>query len=700
MHDAPTIDFEDFVKRLKKTSAASVSGENLVVPQLPDPFVPQTATVDHRPHDESPLDSDIIIFTAPAAVGKSTFARALAAKATVPFLDLAKVRVATHSLRGILSAELGTDGPNRLQRGTNCVIIDALDEGRILSGEKNFEEFLNTTFELLVETPGEPRCKEPRLVMFGRTAAVELASIVLELYAPDLTVSSLTIDYFDENAATALILEHARRIEDPDKIDRFEVPIRETIKTFFDAIGAAIGSAPDGLWQDSTGRAFVGYAPVLAALGTLIGGEDNYAKLQQRLRETGIRDAWGVLQEVADQVLTREAKKVNKPLRDAWGDAVPLESYDPSDQLDLLTAFLCGRPTGPSPRLAFRSSGASGAYREAVRMHLPEHPFLRDGIPVNEVLGSYVLAHAIAKGVETTGGQAPSLLAAYGRQPFLWRFCRRLIQDDSTIISGDQVSYMLGSYWSDDSLVANETTIKNIDGEKNLALLRVEGPTNGISAQVLLPLTLRGEIRNISVQLPEEEVLMSGWPDAETRSMLCIGDVQINTGTLAFDLDWLQVGGLSTSASCHLTARQALRDQQLNLEVQSNSSLIIGGSLVGRFPWDTVAETEASAPTDDPIWELLSDCTKYLPRKLPVVVFTSFELTNDPRLDWARRHQGLFPRLLRTLVNNGFARKDTFPSGEDPKMRVRPNLQWSELKAAYTDTNKTNQELRRVFEEL
>ncbi|MCH8998263.1 MAG: hypothetical protein IID48_08335 [Proteobacteria bacterium] len=279
MLEVSTIAFEDLVQRLKKTSAPSVSGVNLAVPDRPHPFVAPTATVDSCPQDEPPLDSDVIILTAPAAVGKSTFARALGAQSTLPLLDLAKVRVATHSLRGILSAELGTDGPRRLQRGKFCLIIDALDEGRVLSGEKNYEEFLNTTFQLLLEAPEEPRHKGPRLLIFGRQAAVELASIILELEAPDLTVSLLTIDYFDESAATTLILEHARILDPSDKVRRFEEPIRQTIKAFFDAIGAAIGSASNGLWQDRPGRAFVGYAPVLAALGTLIGLEKNYPNI-------------------------------------------------------------------------------------------------------------------------------------------------------------------------------------------------------------------------------------------------------------------------------------------------------------------------------------------------------------------------------------------------------------------------------------
>lgn len=699
MREDPILSFEDLVQRLNEHSAPSVSGVNLIVPKRPHPFVAQTAIIDRCPQEEQPLDSDVIILTAPAAVGKSTFARALGAQTTLPLLDLAKVRVATHSLRGILSAELGVDSPGRLQRGEFCVIIDALDEGRILSGEKNFEEFLNTTFQLLLEAPEARSNKGPRLLIFGRPAAIELASIVLELEAPDLTVSFLTIDYFDENAAVTLILEHARGIDTSDKVKRFEGPIRQTIKAFFDAIGAAIGSASNELWQDHPGRAFVGYAPVLAALGTLIGREDNYPKLQQRLREAGIADAWGVLQQVADQVLAREAEKVNKPLRNAWGNAVPPEAYDPIDQLELLAAFLTGQPRQSSPRLSFQSAGAGSAYRETVNMHLPEHPFLRDGVPVNEVLGSYVLAHAIAQGVEAKGGQAPGLLAIYGRQPFLWRFCRRLVLEDS-IISGDQLSYVLGSFWSDETLGSNKATVEIVSGEEDLALLQIVTPTDSITLRILPPVALKREIRGLTVNLPGVEVIICGWPEADTRSMRCTGDVRILAGTLRFDLERLQVGELSTPSSCHIVAQKADGDRQVTIDVQPNSTLIVGGDLVGRYPWDSVAKTEQQAPSGDPIWDLLADCATRLPGKLPIVVLSSYELTDDDRVEWARRHGDLFPRLLRTLVNHGFAKSDPFPSKEDTKMRVRPEQHWSVLKEAYEHTNNIDQRLQRVLKEL
>src|SRR6266567_365306 len=128
---APLIcSFDDLVKRLPK-SPQPPSGPTLSLAKLPIPFVPQTAIIDRAPQNASPLDSDVLLFTAPAAVGKSTFARALSAKSAVALLDLANVPVATQSLRGVVAAEAGSNGPKNLQHGAACVIVDALDEGRL-----------------------------------------------------------------------------------------------------------------------------------------------------------------------------------------------------------------------------------------------------------------------------------------------------------------------------------------------------------------------------------------------------------------------------------------------------------------------------------------------------------------------------------------------------------------------------------------
>src|SRR5260370_191806 len=104
-HHVTTVTFEQVAQRLHPPPARGTV-KRLTYPDLSDPFVPQTVPAEEFLADQDPLASDVLLFTAPAAVGKSTFARALAACARIPVLDLAKVKVSTGALSGILE-EIG-----------------------------------------------------------------------------------------------------------------------------------------------------------------------------------------------------------------------------------------------------------------------------------------------------------------------------------------------------------------------------------------------------------------------------------------------------------------------------------------------------------------------------------------------------------------------------------------------------------------
>lgn len=124
-----TVTFEEIAQRLKAFGGER-RGIQLAYPEMPKPFVAQTLTAEVEPGQLS-LDSDFFLFRATAAVGKSTFAKALAAKSGIPVLDLAKIKVSNGSLTGIVIEELGSKGFQDLLEGRSSLIIDAMDEGLI-----------------------------------------------------------------------------------------------------------------------------------------------------------------------------------------------------------------------------------------------------------------------------------------------------------------------------------------------------------------------------------------------------------------------------------------------------------------------------------------------------------------------------------------------------------------------------------------
>jgi hypothetical protein len=581
--DAPRLRFEEVVARFP-SEHRTVRGRSLSIPHAPHPFVPPTLRVESLSGIRSPLDGDVLVVSAPAAAGKSAFARALGAAARLPLLNLADVAVSADSLRAILAEEIGATAVGALQRGRLPVIVDALDAGAARSGDRNFEEFLRTAFRLLGEDAAAPRGTGPKLLLVGRTDAVETAAAILDVEAPDLPASWLALDDFDEPAAVRVILDYAQMFADaPEKLRRLSAQIGAVTTAFFDAVGAAIGVAD--IWSDERGQRFAGSAPVLATLGALIARTDDYVQLERRLRAPGATDPWDVLERVADDVLERQAARVQRPLGGAV--AVPAEAYGPVDQVHLLTGQLTGRTFQASSRLAFPSPASLAAYREGVRRNLSEHPFLRGGVPVNDVLGALILGRAIAYGADLSGGQVPRLLATYRRQPFLWRFCRRQLAPGASL-TGESGAILLASLWSDEILAGVSVTIQPGPAAGS-ARLSVEVPGDALEVDILPPLVLRHEVRDLSADLDEHEIVVRGWPEANGQAMRFLGQVRISARAFTFEVDRLQIGALGIPAFCRLSARRLVNDHRLTIAVQDGSVLTVGAAFVDRRPREGVA---------------------------------------------------------------------------------------------------------------
>ena len=127
---------------------------HLFIAEPPRPFVAPRLDIPGK--DPSIIQKEVIFIEASGAVGKSTLARQLSATLKAPILDLAKVPVSTGSLHKLL-AELEaadkSDPVAAFHEGKIPVIVDALDEGRLLSNETAIESFLITTGRAFAEQP-------------------------------------------------------------------------------------------------------------------------------------------------------------------------------------------------------------------------------------------------------------------------------------------------------------------------------------------------------------------------------------------------------------------------------------------------------------------------------------------------------------------------------------------------------------------
>ena len=322
----------------------------LFIAEPPRPFVAPRLEIPGK--DPSVIQKEIIFIEASAAVGKSTLARQVSATLKAPILDLAKVPVSTGSLHTLLTdleAADKSDPVAAFHEGKIPVIIDALDEGRLLSNETGIECFLATTAELLLSNRSVT--SRPKLVFLARFELIELARQWIELTAPGITRATAKVEFFDKEGAWQLIQAYAATVAKPgSQYQQHPEPARDLIATYFDAIENTLGLAAGELWQNEQGRVFAGYAPVLAAVGSILAEIDDFITVANNLKSHDGREAWGVIEAVLYEILSREQAKLWKLLSAQCKSALPDEVYDAEEQMALLAQYVeVEAPRGHGP---------------------------------------------------------------------------------------------------------------------------------------------------------------------------------------------------------------------------------------------------------------------------------------------------------------------------------------------------------------
>jgi hypothetical protein len=370
---------------------------HLFIAEPPRPFV--APRLDIPGDDLSVIQKEVIFIEASAAVGKSTLARQVSATLKAPILDLAKVPVSTGSLHTLLTELEAADKSDPVAAFHECkipVIIDALDEGRLLSNETGIESFLVTTAEFLLSNRSV--ISRPKLVFLARFESIELARQRIELTAPGITHATAKVGFFDKEGAWRLIQAYAAKAAKPDsQYQRQPEAARDLIAAYFDAIENTLGLATGELWQNEQGSVFGGYAPVLAAVGSIVAEIDNFITVANNLKSYGGREAWGVIEAVLYEILSREQAKLWELLSAQCNSALPNEVYDAEEQMVLLAQYVESKPLVGTGRVALPPADM-GKYNDMVRTYLPHHPFIRRHELGNAVLGSTVVSRAVYHG--------------------------------------------------------------------------------------------------------------------------------------------------------------------------------------------------------------------------------------------------------------------------------------------------------------
>ena len=383
--------FEEVLARLPEcnrynTESPPPSGINYHEKNVTNFVAPNLSGTDLSP---DPLTTQVIVISAPGAVGKSTLAKAIAHDKGALLWDLATGGdVGVNSLDGILFEMLGGIQLHGyfqgVDNGEQFMIIDALDEGRYKVRENPFRLMLENVARRSRNSPGIS------FILLGRTKIAEEAWIVLD--DNGVEASMVSIEPFDETQAREYIKLHT----DPAK----RTPVYDECR---DLIFRQLASSIQDDDESISSYDFLHYPPVLDVITTLLNQESNPMELKNNLARGSTGTAkrqLEVLQEVIDHLLVREQEKLARPLAETFESLNPNEIPPPMDRLyaaeeqckrllsDVFDTNVDATPEGLSGTLAV-------AYEDVVNQALLMHPFTQGvGQFANSVFRSYL--HALA----------------------------------------------------------------------------------------------------------------------------------------------------------------------------------------------------------------------------------------------------------------------------------------------------------------
>lgn len=337
-------------------------------------------------------DANIILVSAPGAVGKSTLARQVSCAAEALYIDLAGSEPVGGNFvsGGIFRSKLS----GAWDAGTLAILIDGLDEARLRVTQDSFESFLADVATLAREA------KLP-IILFGRTGSIEDAWLELSRLPTALHV--LEIDFFNKEAA----LEFAKtRLA-------FKKPQTAHRAAEIEALDLALSELRGRTQSD--GDRFAGYAPVLEAVVDRVVSESNPAALVAALK-AGEQPV--TLSTIVTAILERERAKL-RPIQFS-NPHIADNLYNGKEQL----AYLASRIYGlPEPQLPSIPSEDLEKYSNALQVWVAEHPFLAGNSKASStVFGAMIAAHALADPEHGTLAQDKELLLGKVANPFLIEF--------------------------------------------------------------------------------------------------------------------------------------------------------------------------------------------------------------------------------------------------------------------------------------
>ncbi|RVU77387.1 hypothetical protein [Pantoea dispersa] len=327
--------------------------------------------------------SNIILISAPGAVGKSMMARELCNATGAIYLDLSVAStIAGNYVIG------GLANKNILQewdQGSVGLVIDSLDEARLRVTQTSFEDFLKDVHNV------SSRNNKP-IIIFGRVGIIEETWLILK-ENHDLNCPVFEIEFFNDSEAKDFIKKSLNNLASNNEVNEDYKHLSTSLndhKSVYDtSISEVVQALKDISGSEST--RFFGYAPVLDAVSKVIGAISNPSKISEEMKNILNGE---MLLNISRTILVREQGKLTAQLSEKF-NSLKNDLFTKEEQLNLLACRLFDINSVVTPNSL--SNELISIYNDAVDNMLPQHPFL-DGTgrkTAGSVFEACILSHAL-----------------------------------------------------------------------------------------------------------------------------------------------------------------------------------------------------------------------------------------------------------------------------------------------------------------
>lgn len=337
-------------------------------------------------------DVNVILISATGATGKSALSKYLAHTLRQPIYDMGEAGpVGQNSLVGMLMNNRAmfemTSYLQNITSGNSFMILDALDEGALKVTSQALNSFYDEVSKL------SEGAKGISFVITGRTQVMINAAIELE--ERGLKVLSLQIEPFTLENAKLFIDKTIEKQAGVNKYNASYLRVRDFIISSVEGFFQNINDMKHKQYER-----FIGYAPVLQTIATLLDENCNYQQLYEELSGKNIKNI-SLIIDIIERILLREKAKVDNELLPLLSPNVAPETvelakekaYDITEQCVRILMLIMNKKCIIQ---VTADKSFDNQYEERIAQWADEHPFLNDEKNfVNVVFESYVISHLL-----------------------------------------------------------------------------------------------------------------------------------------------------------------------------------------------------------------------------------------------------------------------------------------------------------------